>query len=222
MMKLLIVIFLLLPYISFAQCGGYDCDKDNSSLVLRTPQELKVEYEEMRDYIYSGGHLIISAIRLEIKVPECTGNCKWSLRMVIDNYNGVAPPPIPASALTEWYPAVRYSTNPLPVYPEISKLLFRVTNECQTPVNNGVWQNFVTDGDILDIIPNGILIPVDGPPCVGLGNQINGPGSYLTAYDQFNFKIDLQIVVNAGDNYSPGLYKLDIKFELVDVGPTPP
>ena len=221
-MKLLIVIFLLLPYISFAQCGGYDCDKDNSSMILRTPQEISVDYESMRDYIYSGGHLLINAIRLEIKVPECTGNCKWALRMVIDNYNGIAPPPIPASGLTEWYPAVRYSTNPTPVYPAISKLLLRVTNECQTPINNGVWQNFISDGDILDIIPNGILIPVDGPPCVGLGNQVNGPGSYLIAYDQFNFKVDLQIMINAGDNYSPGLYKLDIKFELVDVGPTPP
>ena len=222
-MKFIIVfLFFTLPFSVYSQCGGYDCDKDNSVLVLRTSDEIKFSFEDMTDYLSGNGHLSVSAIRLEVKVPECTGNCKWSLRMVIENFMGIAPPPIPASNLDEWYPEVRYSTKPLPVYPQVSKLQVRVTNECQTPINNGIWQNFSDNGDILDIIPNGILIPVDGPPCSGLGNQVNGAGSYLTAYDQFNFKIDLRVLVKATDNYAPGLYKLNIKFELVDVGPTPP
>jgi hypothetical protein len=41
---------------------------------------------------------------------------------------------------------------------------------------------------------------------------VNGPGSYLTNYDEFNFDIDIRL--RPGARFNPGIYNLNIRFRL--------
>jgi len=123
--------------------------------------------------------------------------------MYIDNGGGLPN--------NEWEKLVEYGTSGN--NPELDLIQVKVYNGCNTPLNSGVWQIFSgnVQYDILEIIPDGVRI-LPGP-CDG--SQVNGPGSYLTDYNEFNFIIDYRIT--PGYLHKPGAYQIKIWFCLVEV-----
>lgn len=153
---------------------------------------------------YQGGITLQSVARIRIKVEDKTvvdPLCSWSLRMFIDNNSGVGTPP------TEWEELNLYGSgngqNPL-----LSALEIRVRNSCRTSPSDGVFRSFTNTSDILDIIEQ--MLPVT--PAGSCAQNINGAGSYLTNYDEFNFDIDVR--VKPDFQYNPGIFKLNIRFRL--------
>ena len=114
------------------------------------------------------------------------------------------------AAADEWETLSTYGTGNANI-PKIDILGVRITNGCSTSPIDGVYQNFVQTGDIIDIIEN-TGVRVDAGSCTV---NVNGPGSYLTFYDEFTFQVDFRIV--PGFNLEPGMYQLQVKFELVEV-----
>ena len=54
------------------------------------------------------------------------------------------------------------------------------------------------------------MLPIT--PAGSCSQNVNGPGSYLTNYDEFNFDIDIRI--NPEFNFNPGIFNLNIRFRL--------
>ena len=91
--------------------------------------------------------------------------------------------------------------------PYIDLLEVRVRNACATSLYDNIFRSFNDANEILDII-NEIVITSAGS-CT---TNVNGPGSYLTNYDEFNFDIDIRL--NPGVSFNPGIYNLNIRFRL--------
>ena len=157
---------------------------------------------------YIGGISFNAITTVKVVVDEQAPpdpNCKWLLRMEINNN------PIAGTNAGDWETRVDYSpTSSLPT-PTIDILQVRVDNQCNTPFNAGIFQNFTNHGDQLDIIQNtGVLITAGN--CV---TNVNGPGSFYTNYDEFAFKVDLRIT--PGYTYKPGIYELELIFHVEEV-----
>lgn len=153
---------------------------------------------------YQGGYTINSAARIRVKVEDKSTPdplCSWSLRMIVDN-NSVSGTPI-----DEWEELYLYglgnSSNPT-----IDALEIRVRNECSTSPIDGVFTNFNNDQDLIEIIAP--LLPIT--PAGSCTLNVNGPGSYQTNYNEFNFNIDIRVKPNF--TFNPGLFELNIKFIL--------
>lgn len=118
--------------------------------------------------------------------------------------------PASGTPADEWEQLVNYGVGTLsPAKIEILEV--RVTNICNTSPIDGVYQNFTQTTDIIEIIEN-TGIRIDAGSCT---TNVNGPGSYLMNYDEFHFQIDFRII--PGFDYDPGMYQLQLKFELVEV-----
>ncbi|MDP4845089.1 MAG: hypothetical protein NWR83_11520, partial [Salibacteraceae bacterium] len=65
-----------------------------------------------------------------------------------------------------------------------------------------------TSGYVIDIIAD--LLPLTAAGCCA--TNTNGPGSYLTNYDEYTFTVDIR--VDPGYAFNPGIYELDIRFHL--------
>jgi len=153
---------------------------------------------------YQAGITLHSVARIRVKVEDKTVPdplCSWSLRMFIENNSGAGTPP------TEWEELTLYGNgngqNPL-----ISNLEIRVRNACATSPADGTFRSFTDTADILDIIAP--LLPVT--PAGSCTTNVNGPGSYLTHYDEFNFDIDIRFKPNF--QFNPGIFKLNVRFRL--------
>ena len=168
---------------------------------------------EQADFVFDSFSKYISGItfhgiaNVDVKVDDqlpSNPDCKWMLSMTVENN------PSSGTAADEWETLVTYgsgSSTP----PQIDILEIRVTNICSTSPVDGVYQTFTLSGDNIEIIENtGIVIPAGS--CT---TNVNGPGSYLTNYDEFHFQIDFRIT--PGFDYDPGIYQLQVKFELVEV-----
>lgn len=157
---------------------------------------------------YLGGISMNAIATIKVKVDEKTPpdpNCKWLLRMEVDNN------PSAGSAAGNWETRASYSPTSSSPIPTIDILRVRVDNPCHTPVNAGIFQTFNNHGDQLDIIQNtGVLVTAGS--CV---TNTNGPGSFFTNYDEFIFKLDLRIT--PGYTYRPGIYELKLTFHLEEV-----
>jgi hypothetical protein len=142
-------------------------------------------------------------IKVDDQVPA-NPDCKWMLTMAVENN------PSSGTAANEWEQLVNYS-NGSTSHAKIEILEARVTNGCFTSPIDGIYQHFNDTGDIIEIIEN-TGIRINAGSCT---TNVNGPGNYLQNYDEFHFQIDFRIV--PGFDYDPGIYNLQVKFELVEV-----
>jgi len=161
---------------------------------------------------YNAGITLMSVARLRVKVENKAVvdlDCSWKLRMFIENNSGAG------TAADKWEEVTLYG-NGNALQPLISDLEVRVTNNCGTPLNTG-FRSFTDVNDILNIIEE--LVPqviVPEGSCTASGTKnVNGPGSYLTNYDEYSFDVDLRL--KPGFQYNPGVYKLNIRFRLEEV-----
>ena len=153
---------------------------------------------------YNGGVTINSVTRIRIVVEDQTVPdplCSWSLRMFIENNSGAGTP------VDEWEELTTYG-NGNAENPKLDALQIRVRNTCATSPSDNTFQTFSTTSDILDIIAQ--MLPVT--PAGSCTQNVNGPGSYLTNFDEFTFDIDIRL--NPGFQYNPGIYNLNIRFRL--------
>ncbi|TVZ57360.1 hypothetical protein OD91_2681 [Lutibacter sp. Hel_I_33_5] len=153
---------------------------------------------------YQSGITINSVTRIRVTVEDKNTPdplCSWSLRMFIDNNSGAGTPP------TEWEEITTYGNgngqNPL-----INSLEIRVRNSCTTSPSDGIYRSFTDANDILDIIEQ--MLPVT--PAGSCTDNINGAGSYLTNYNEFNFNVDIRFKPDF--SFNPGIFKLNIRFLL--------
>jgi len=153
---------------------------------------------------YNGGITINSVTRLRIKVEDKTipdPLCSWNLKMYIENNSGAGTP------IDQWEELTLYG-NGDSNNPKINVLQFRVRNICSTSPADNTFRSFQDTNDILDIISD--MLPIT--PAGSCSQNVNGPGSYLTNYDEFNFYLDIRI--NPDFNFNPGIFNLNIRFRL--------
>lgn len=187
------------PCVNPASNNCSDAIAGTSRFLMSTSGNVDFEFNDMREYINGITHS--GSTQLRLKVDEiAVGFCKWKLFMYIDN-NGFLPN-------NEWEPLNLYSATG--IAPELDLIEVKVYNGCGTPLMNGIFQIFAgcVQYDILDIIPD---VPRTMPgPCDG--SQINGPGSFLTDYNEYNFNIDYRI--KPGYTLKSGAYQIKIHFCL--------
>jgi hypothetical protein len=192
------LLFLMLAY----QNGNSQVHCGSVALVPNSSVNQVVVFDDFTKY--NGGVTINSVVRLRITVEDQTvpdPMCSWNLRMFVENNSGAGTP------VDEWEELTTYG-NGNASNPEISALQIRVRNACATSPIDNTFQNFSTTADILDIIAP--MLPVT--PAGSCTQNVNGPGSYLTNYDEFTFDIDIRL--NPGFQYNPGIYNLNIRFRL--------
>tara|TARA_R110002073_G_scaffold128999_6_gene275290 strand:+ start:57090 stop:57710 length:621 start_codon:yes stop_codon:yes gene_type:complete len=194
---LLLVVGVLLGTKAFAQvhCGAV-------AIVPNSSVNQVVVFDDFTKY--NAGVTIHSVARIRITVEDkavVDPLCSWSLRMFIENNSGAGTP------VDEWEELTRYG-NGNAGNPQISALQIRVRNTCSTSTADNVFRNFNDTSDILDIIEQ--MLPVT--PAGSCSQGVNGPGSYLTNFDEFNFDIDIRI--NPGFQFNPGIFNLNIRFRL--------
>lgn len=153
---------------------------------------------------YEGGVTInnVATIRVLVEhqaVPDI--DCKWFLYMQVDNNPGSG------TAATNWEKLSNYGSSGS-AEPTIDILEIKVRNNCQTSPIDGIYQTFTTNGDVIDIIAD--LLPLTAAG--SCATNTNGPGSYLTNYDEYTFTVDIR--VDPGYAFNPGIYELDIRFHL--------
>ena len=152
---------------------------------------------------YYNGILYHGVARIKVNVEDLTpitNNCRWRLTVRVDNN------PAAGTPSNRWETMSSYSASANP--PEIDILEFRITNACATSPINGTYQNFNIDGDVISIIDDTGFLTAAGS-CAPI---VNGPGSYLTNYDEFVFNFDLK--VKPGLAWDPGYYALQLVFVL--------
>lgn len=180
-----------------------DAVAGTSRFYLDGKTNLDFTFDDMNKYVrgitYSG------ATQLRLKIDENNpGLCKWKLVMIIEN-NGYLPN-------NEWEPLVYYGSSG--TIPNLNLIEVSVWNGCGTALFNGLFRVFLNNvnQDTLSIIPDLAIRNMPGP-CDG--THINGPGSYLTNYNEFSFNIDYRIT--PGFVHRPGSYQIRIRFCLVEI-----
>jgi hypothetical protein len=170
-----------------------------SELIRSTPGNIDFTFDNFSKY--NGGITFSGATLLRLKVLANDASCKWALRMYIENNGGGTPG-------DEWETSFPYSASG--VKPTLDLIQVKVYNGCNTPISSGIYQNFAAaNWDPIDIISDATL-NVAGS-CI---TNVNGPGSYLTNYNEYNFTVDYRIV--PGLTYAAGMYTLNIHFCLVE------
>jgi len=168
---------------------------------------------EQADFVFDSFSKYISGVtfygvaKVNIKVDDQVPpnpDCKWMLSMTVENN------PSGGTTVDKWETLVNYSSGSSAA-PDIEILDVRITNGCSTSPADGVYQHFIQTGDFIEIIEN-TGIRIDAGSCT---TNVNGPGNYLMNYDEFHFQIDFRIV--PGFNFDPGIYQLQVKFELTEV-----
>ena len=153
---------------------------------------------------YNAGITINSVARLRIKVENKTipdPLCSWNLKMYIENNSGAGTP------INQWEEVTNYG-NGNGRNPKIRFLEIRVRNICSTSPADNTFRRFQNTNDILDIISD--MLPII--PAGSCSQNVNGTGSYLTNYDEFNFDIDIRL--RPGVRFNPGIFNLNIRFRL--------
>ena len=195
--KLVSLMFVLCCNFITAQvhCGSV-------SIVPNSSVNQIVVFDDTTKYI--GGITINSVTKLRVKVEDKTivdPLCSWNLKMFIENNSGAGTP------IDEWEEITNYG-NGAGKNPTIDLLQVRVRNSCSTSPADNTFRNFNDANDILDIITD--MLPITNAGSCTL--NVNGPGSYLTNYDEFNFDIDIRL--RPGARFNPGIYNLNIRFRL--------
>ena len=153
---------------------------------------------------YSSGYTINGVAKIRVRVEDkaiIDPLCSWSLIMTIENN------PAAGTPSNEWEELNLYGIG-AGQNPTIDALEIRIRNSCGTSPIDGIFTSFANNMDIIDIITP--MLPVT--PAGTCAINTNGPGSYLTNYDEFNFTIDLR--VNPNYHFNPGTFELNLKFKL--------
>ena len=153
---------------------------------------------------YTGGYVINGVARIKVRVEDkavIDPLCSWSLIMTIDNN------PAAGTPVDEWEELNQYGSG-LGINPSIDALEVRVRNSCSTSPVDGMFISFNNNMDVIDIIAP--LLPVT--PAGTCALNTNGPGNYMSNYDEFNFTIDMR--VKPGFDFNPGIFQLNVKFRL--------
>ena len=172
------------------------------SIVPNSSVNQIVVFDDTTKYI--GGITINSVTKIRVKVEDKTivdPLCSWNLKMFIENNSGAGTP------IDEWEEITNYG-NGAGTNPTIDLLQVRIRNSCSTSPSDNTFRNFNDANDILDIISD--MLPITNAGSCTL--NVNGPGSYLTNYDEFNFDIDIRL--RPGARFNPGIYNLNIRFRL--------
>jgi hypothetical protein len=197
----------------FLQAILYACLNNLQAQIVCADVEILPATSEQVDYVFDSFSKYIAGLtfhgvaNVNIKVDDQTPpnpDCKWMLTMSVENNASSGTP------ADEWEQLMTYgagSASPA----KIEILEVRVTNGCYTSPIDGVYQHFTQTGDFIEIIEN-TGIRIDAGSCT---TNVNGPGNYMLNYDEFHFQIDFRIV--PGFNFDPGVYQLQVKFELVEV-----
>ncbi len=203
-----IFLFLLIFFNSKGNAQGVHCGV--VELQSTTTAEANMSFTDFTKY--QAGITLMSVARLRVKVEDKTTadlDCSWKLRMFIENNSGAG------TAVDKWEEITLYGNGNAET-PSIQDLEVRVNNNCGTPLDTG-FRSFTDVNDILNIIEE--LMPqviVPAGECTANGTKnVNGPGSYLTNYDEYSFDVDLRL--KPGYRYNPGIYKLNIRFRLEEV-----
>jgi hypothetical protein len=197
--------FLLISSVFYAQihCGIVELQNTSTSDANFTFTDFST---------YNAGITLISVARLNVRVENKDPvdlDCSWKLRMFIENNSG-------AGTLADKWEEITLYGSGTSAKPSISDLEVRVNNNCGTPLETS-FRSFTDVNDILNIIEEmvpQIIVPAGSCSASGTKN-VNGPGSYLTNYNEYSFNIDLRF--KPGFQFNPGVYKLNIKFRLEEV-----
>lgn len=197
--------FLLISSVFYAQihCGTVE---------LQSSSTVDANFTFTDFSKYNSGITLLSVARLRVKVENKDPidlDCSWKLRMFIENNSG-------AGTLADKWEEITLYGNGNALKPSISDLEVRVNNNCGTPLNTS-FRSFTDVNDILNIIEEmvpQIIVPAGSCTASGTKN-VNGPGSYLTHYNEYSFNVDLRL--KPGFKFDPGVYKLNIKFRLEEV-----
>ena len=170
-----------------------------------------LSFDEFSDYL--GGITINGAAKIRVRVQDqapVDPECSWSLKIIADNGAGATP-------VNEWEELLQYGSGAA-TNPQIALLEIRVRNGCATSPNDGVWRSFPlnTNGDELSII-DPVILPGLITPAGSCAPSVNGPGDYLSNYNEYNFNIDIRVVPNF--TFNPGIYELNLKFHLEENSP---
>ncbi len=198
----ILLVFSLLAVNRFAQSQIVCADVE---ILPATTEQADFVFDSFSKYI--SGITFYGVAKVNIKVDDQTPpnpDCKWMLSMTVENN------PSGGTAVDQWETLGNYSSGSS-APPKIEILEVRITNGCSTSPADGVYQHFTQSGDFIEIIEN-TGIRIDAGSCT---TNVNGPGNYLMNYDEFHFQIDFRIV--PGFNYDPGIYQLQVKFELTEV-----
>lgn len=195
--KLLTFFFTILCLNGYAQvhCGVVEIEQSTASNILMTFDEFSK---------YNGGYVLNNIAKIKVTVEDkavIDPLCSWHLSMTIDNNASAGTP------ADEWEELGLYGAG-AGQNPTIDALEIRVRNNCATSPINGVFTNFTNNMDLIEIIAP--MLPVT--PAGGCNLNTNGPGNYLTNYDEFTFTIDVR--VKPGYVFNPGIFLLNIKFRL--------
>lgn len=153
---------------------------------------------------YEGGMIINGVAKVKVRVEHKAVvdlDCAWHLTMIVDNNPGAGTP------VNEWEELTQYG-NGLGNNPPINSLEIRIRNDCATSPIDGTFQTFTNDMDIINIIAQ--MVPITAAGSCAL--NVNGPGDYLTNYDEYNFTIDIRVKPNF--TYNPGIFQLNVRFHL--------
>lgn len=189
----------------FPLVGGSQIVCADVKIVPNTGEQADFVFDSFSKYI--AGITFHGIAKIDIKVDDQVPpnpDCKWILWMSVENN------PSSGTAANEWETLTTYGTGSSDV-PKIEILEVRVTNNCATSPVDGVYQNFVQSGDIIEIIEN-TGIRIDAGSCT---TNVNGPGNYQLNYSEFHFQIDFRII--PGFDFDPGMYQLQVKFHLSEV-----
>lgn len=198
----ILLAFSLLTVTRFAQSQIVCADVE---ILPASTEQADFVFDSFSKYI--AGVTFYGVAKVNIKVDDQAPpnpDCKWMLTMSVENN------PSGGTGVDKWETLATYSlgsSNP----PDIEILNVRITNGCSTSPVDGVYQHFIQSGDFIEIIEN-TGIRIDAGSCT---TNVNGPGNHLMNYDEFHFQIDFRIV--PGFDFDPGIYQLQIKFQLTEV-----
>lgn len=156
---------------------------------------------------YIGGITQNGATQLRVNVSNSVTldpDCRWALSAIVDNN------PFSGTPANEWESLVNYTSSGTP--PLLNMLEIRVRNACNTSLTGAGFVNLLNNhGDFIQIIDfnGGVTIPAGS--CV---TNVNGPGSYLTNYNEYHFTIDYRIT--PGLNLRSGIYQISLKFLIIE------
>ncbi len=196
------ILLILLTIFSFVDKGNAQVHCGSVAIVPNSSVNQVIVFDDFTKY--NAGVTINSVTRLRITVEDKTipdPLCSWNLKMFIENNSGAGTP------LNEWEEVTNYG-NGAGLNPTIDVLEVRVRNACATSPADNIFRSFNDANEILDIIAQ--MLPVT--PAGTCTQNVNGPGSYLTNFDEFTFDIDIRL--NPGVQYNPGIYNLNLRFRL--------
>ncbi len=178
---------------------------DAVSVSMPTVSNVDFTFDTFAKYI--GGITQNGATLIRVNVSNSINfdpDCRWRLSVIVDNNPLAGTPP------NEWETLTNYTSSGTP--PQIDALEIRIRNACNTPLTGAAFVNLLSNhADAFDIIDfnGGVTIPAGS--CI---TNVNGPGSYLTNYNEYNFTIDYRIT--PGLSLRSGIYQISLKFLIIE------